>query len=81
LALVNHDGGLVIADSNGSNGTRSVSGLAVVALGKSGRMDLIGYIRSGRLPGDMATSPDGRVLLVTNYASSQLEAVTESGLP
>lgn len=81
LALVNHDGGLVIADSNGSNGTRSVSGLAVVALGKGGRMGLTGYIRSGKRPGDMATSPDGRVLLVTNYASSQLEAVTEAGLP
>jgi DNA-binding beta-propeller fold protein YncE len=81
LALVNHDGGLVVADSNGSNGARNVSSLAVVAVGKGGRMDLTGYIRSGRLPGDMTTSPDGRVLLVTNYASSQLEVVNEAGLP
>jgi DNA-binding beta-propeller fold protein YncE len=81
LALVNHDGGLVVADSIRSGAKRNASGLAVVAVDQRGRMALTGSIRSGRSPRDMATSPDGRLLLVTNYASSQLEAVTQAGLP
>jgi DNA-binding beta-propeller fold protein YncE len=81
LALVNHDDGLVVADSIRSSARRNVSGLAVVAIDQGGRMALIGHIRSGKSPRDMATSPDGRLLLVTNYASSQLEAVTQAGLP
>ena len=81
LALVNHDGGLVIADSIRVNARKNASSLAVVTLDHGGRMALTGSIRSGRSPRDMATSPDGRLLLVTNYASSQLEAVTEAGLP
>jgi DNA-binding beta-propeller fold protein YncE len=81
LALVNQNGGLVVADSLRINARRNASGLAVVAVERGGRMALTGSIRSGRSPRDMATSPDGRVLLVTNYASSQLEAVTEAGLP
>ena len=81
LALVNHDGGLVVACSIRSNAKRNVSGLAVVTVDQGGRMALTGSIRSGRSPRDMAASPDGRVLLVTNYGSSQLESVTEAGLP
>jgi DNA-binding beta-propeller fold protein YncE len=81
LALVNQNGGLVVADSLRINARRNASGLAVVAVERGGRMALTGSIRSGRSPRDMATSPDGRLLLVTNYASSQLEAVTEAGLP
>jgi len=81
LALVNHDGGLVIADSIRVNARKNASGLAVVTIDHGGRMALTGSIRSGKSPRDMATSPDGRLLLVTNYASSQLEAVTQAGLP
>ena len=50
LALVNHGGGLVIADSIRLNARRNASGLAVVAVGHDGRMTLIRLREWARTP-------------------------------
>jgi 6-phosphogluconolactonase (cycloisomerase 2 family) len=38
-------------------------------------------IPSGRFPRDFALGPDGSVLLVTNYASAELQAVDVRTVP
>jgi hypothetical protein len=41
---------------------------------------VLGYIKSGLFPRQMTLEPGGRILLVTNFASGQLE-VGLAGLP
>jgi len=73
----------VVADSNRFNIGGEASSLAVVgvAAALAGRPALLGYLRAGGFPCQMALEPGGRTLLVTNYASGQLEAVSIAGLP
>jgi len=73
----------VVADSNRFNIGGEASSLAVVgvAAALAGRPALLGYLRAGGFPRQMALEPGGRTLLVTNYASGQLEAVSIAGLP
>ena len=47
----------------------------------AGRPALAGLLRAGRFPRDMALEPGGRVLLVTCFASGQVEVVHVPGLP
>jgi hypothetical protein len=42
---------------------------------------VLGYLRAGLFPRQLALEPGGRTLLVTNFASEQLEAVDVTGLP
>jgi DNA-binding beta-propeller fold protein YncE len=81
LALVDHNRTLVIADSNrfGASGARA--DLAVVTVATGGRLALAGYVASGMFPRDMAASPNGRLLLVCNFDSNQLESVDTAQLP
>jgi DNA-binding beta-propeller fold protein YncE len=83
LALV--DGGLriVVADSNrfGFRGASSSLAVVNVAAAVAGRPALAGYLPAGGFPRQMALEPDGRTLLVTNFASGQLELVRVASLP
>lgn len=77
VGLAAADGGraLVVADSNRFGKGRSAN-LAVLRLTAAGRPVLQGYLRSGAFPRDVASTPNGRVAVAADYASSQLEAVT-----
>lgn len=80
VALVDHDQMAVVADSNRFTVPGAAASLAVVAIDPSGRMGLAGYIASGTFPRDMAVSPDGQVLLVSNFGSNQVETVDVADL-
>jgi hypothetical protein len=81
LALVNHSHLLVIADSDRFGAVGRQPNLAVVTVPANARPVLDGYVGSGEFPRDMALSPDGKILLVSNFLSNQLEAVKVSTLP
>jgi DNA-binding beta-propeller fold protein YncE len=81
LALVNHSHLLVIADSDRFGAVGRQPNLAVVTVPAYARPVLDGYVGSGEFPRDMALSPDGKILLVSNFLSNQLEAVKVSTLP
>jgi hypothetical protein len=53
----------------------------VVTVNETGQMTLDGYLRSGSFSRDMATTPNGSTLLVSNFGSGQLEAVHLPGEP
>jgi hypothetical protein len=52
-----------------------------VAAALAGRPALLGYLRAGGFPRQMALEPAGRTLLVANYNSRQLESVNLADLP
>jgi DNA-binding beta-propeller fold protein YncE len=80
LALVNHHKTVVIADSNRFNANGATSNLAVVAAaGRSLR--LVGYVVAGDFPRDMAVSPDGTTVVISDYGSGDLEEVDVGTLP
>lgn len=83
LALVNHGTRIVVADSNRFGAPGAPSNLAVVSVAAAltARPALLGYIRAGGFPREMALEPGGRTLLITNFSSQQLEAVDVTGLP
>ena len=74
---------IIVANSNrfaapGAAGTLSVVDTAAAL---AGRPVLRGHIPAGTFPHQYALAPGGRVLLVTNSSSAQLEAVDLSALP
>jgi hypothetical protein len=79
------DGGqrVVVADSNrfGQQGARSGLAVVNVAAALAHRPALAGYLPAGGFPRQMALEPDGRVLLVTDFSSQQLETVNVTNLP
>ena len=81
LALVDHDRTLVVADSNRFGARGAKASLAVVTGTSRGRLTLAGYLTSGAFPRDMAVSPDGRSLIVSNYGSGQVETVALGNVP
>jgi DNA-binding beta-propeller fold protein YncE len=83
LALVRGGTRIVVADSNRFIVAGASAGLAVVDVpdALAGRPALLGYLPSGGFPREMAVAGGGRTLLVTNFASSQLESVDVAGLP
>jgi DNA-binding beta-propeller fold protein YncE len=83
LALVRSGTRIIVADSNRFHAPGATSSLAVVnaTAALAGRPALLGYLRAGRFPRQMALEPDGRTLLVTNFDSRQLESVSVAGLP
>ena len=80
LALVDHDRLLVIADSN-RFGLGATSNLAVVSTDGAASLSLLGYVKAGGFPRDMAVSGDGKDLVVSNYGSGQVEDVVVATLP
>jgi DNA-binding beta-propeller fold protein YncE len=83
LTLVGGGNQVVVTDSNRFGGSGAASSLAVVdvAAALAGRPALVGYLRAGGFPREMALEPDGRTLLVGNFTSQQLEAVDVAELP
>jgi hypothetical protein len=73
----------VVADSNRFGVGSAVASLAVVDVpaALAGKPALLGYLPAGRFPREMALESGGKVLLVTNFGSGQLEAVDVAGLP
>jgi DNA-binding beta-propeller fold protein YncE len=82
LALVDGGSTIVIADSNRFSASGAASSLAAVgvAAALAGRPALLGYLPAGGFPREMVLEPGGRTLLVTNYDSGQLEAVSVADL-
>jgi DNA-binding beta-propeller fold protein YncE len=83
LALVDAGQRVVVADSNRFSRPGAKSSLAVVnvAAALAHRPALAGYLPAGGFPRQMALEPDGRVLLVTNFASRQLETLNVTNMP
>jgi DNA-binding beta-propeller fold protein YncE len=83
LALVSNGARIVVADSNRFSARGATSSLAVVnvAAALAGKPALLGYLRAGGFPRQMALEPGGATLLVTNFNSRQLESVNVADLP
>ncbi len=83
LAMVNCGSQVVVADSHRFKAKHGVPNLAVIDVrpALTGRPALAGYLVSGLDPRQLAVAPDGRVLLVGNYGSGQLERVSLTKLP
>jgi DNA-binding beta-propeller fold protein YncE len=83
LALVGGGQRIVVADSNRFGLKGAAANLAVVnvAAALAGKPALAGYLPAGGFPRQMALEPGDRTLLVTNFASQQLEAVNVTALP
>ena len=83
LVTVNCGSQLVVADSHRFKSRYGPPSLAVVDVhaALTGHPALVGYLRSGLDPRQLAVAPDGRDLLVGNFGSGQLETVTLTHLP
>jgi DNA-binding beta-propeller fold protein YncE len=83
LALVRGGTRVVVADSNrfGAPGAAADLGVVNVAAALAGRPSFVGRIPAGQFPREMALTPGGGVLVVTNFASQQLEAVSVPTIP
>ena len=73
LGLVDHQKGLVIADSRGD-------ALAVLALDRPGDPTILGYMKSGEYPRELAVSPNGLWVLVSAWESDQIQVVPVEAL-
>jgi DNA-binding beta-propeller fold protein YncE len=73
---------IVVANSNrfGAAGANSSLTVVSVTAALAGRPAVLGELPAGGFPRDMAVSPGG-TLLVSDYASSQLQAVSTAALP
>jgi len=83
LALVDAGRRVVVADSDRSGVPGEKASLAVVSVAAAlrHRPAVLGYLRAGQFPRQMALEPGGATLLVGNFASAQLEAVDVARLP
>jgi DNA-binding beta-propeller fold protein YncE len=83
LALARNGTRIVVADSNRFGVVGAASSLAIVSApaALAGRPAVLGLVRAGQFPREMALELDGKTLLVTNFASSQVEAVSTGDLP
>jgi DNA-binding beta-propeller fold protein YncE len=79
LAVVDRGKMLVVADSNRFSEGMS-SNLALVDIAPTGSLQLAGYIVAGAFARDMTVSPNGQELIVSNYASGQLEEILTKSL-
>jgi DNA-binding beta-propeller fold protein YncE len=83
LALARHGSLIVVADSNRFGAAGKSASLAVVNVADAlaRKPALVGYLPAGLFPRDVASDPDGGTVLVANYMSDQLEAVSVPALP
>jgi len=83
LMLVRDGSLVVVADSNrfGAPGANSDLSVVSVAAALTGRPAATGLISAGQFPREMALVPGGQTLLVSNFASDQLEAVSVPSIP
>jgi DNA-binding beta-propeller fold protein YncE len=83
LMLVRNGSLVVVADSNrfGARGASSDLSVVDAAAALAGKPAAVGLISAGLFPREMALEPDGQHLLVTNFASGQVEAVSIPSIP
>jgi DNA-binding beta-propeller fold protein YncE len=83
LALARGGSRIVVADSNrfGPGGAEADLDVVNVAAALRGQPAVLGHIPAGLFPREMALVPGGRTLLVTNYLSHQVEAVSVPSIP
>jgi serine/threonine protein kinase/DNA-binding beta-propeller fold protein YncE len=83
LALVAGGQRIVLANSDRDHVPGGVSNLAVVNVPKAlaGRPAVVGVIKSGKTPRQFALERSGKILLVTNTDSGQLQSVNLAHLP
>jgi DNA-binding beta-propeller fold protein YncE len=81
LALVDHDTEAVIADSNRFDAPGVTSNLALVTLKGTESPRLLGYMMAGAFPRDMTVSPNGKTLIVSDFAAGDVEEVDLVTLP
>jgi 6-phosphogluconolactonase (cycloisomerase 2 family) len=81
LALVDSGRAVVVADSNRFANSSATANLAVVAIHDGRLGQLLGYLTSGAFPRDMAVSPDGRTLIVSDYSTGDVEEISVATLP
>jgi hypothetical protein len=79
---VRHDTLIVVADSNRFSAQGADADLTVINVADAldRRPALVGHIPAGLLPRDMTAAPNGTVL-VSNFNSSQVEAVDTATIP
>jgi hypothetical protein len=82
LAAVRGGTLLMVADSNrfAASGERSALSVVSVSAALARHPAIVGDIPTGLFPRDMALSPDG-TLLVSDYASQQVQAIATANLP
>jgi DNA-binding beta-propeller fold protein YncE len=83
LMLVRNGSLIVVADSDRFQLSGAKADLSVVSViaAVAGKPAVLGRIPAGQFPREMALVPGGQTLLVSNYASGQVEAVSVPGLP
>jgi DNA-binding beta-propeller fold protein YncE len=83
LAAVRGGAQIVVADSNrfGASGATANLDVVSVVAALSGGDAVVGHVPSGAFPREMALLPGGGALLVSNYASAQVEAVNVASIP
>jgi DNA-binding beta-propeller fold protein YncE len=80
VVLVDHDRSAVVADSDRFSTSGEGASLAVVTTAGGG-MALVGYVKAGSFPRDMAVDRQGNAVLVGNFSSGQLEGLDVQTLP
>jgi DNA-binding beta-propeller fold protein YncE len=83
LAIVDRGSRIVVADSDRFRIRGASATLAIVDVpaALAGRPALLGYLRAGLFPREMAVVPGAHTLLVDNYRSRQIESVNLAELP
>ena len=83
LAVVRNGSLIVVADSNRFDASGQHASLAVVDVhaALAGKPALLGYLRAGTFPRDVAADPSGSAVLVADFGSSQVESVNVADLP
>jgi DNA-binding beta-propeller fold protein YncE len=78
LALVNGGRDVVVADSNrfAAPGARAELTVVSAAAALAHRRAILGTIRAGAFPREIVLEPSGKTLLVGNFGSDQLQAVS-----
>jgi DNA-binding beta-propeller fold protein YncE len=82
LAVVANGRYIVVADSNRFQLRGATSALTIVDTHAmlTGQPSVVGTVPAGKFPRELAVSPTGKTLLVTNFASGQLEAIDLTSL-
>jgi DNA-binding beta-propeller fold protein YncE/tRNA A-37 threonylcarbamoyl transferase component Bud32 len=83
MSFVNGGKAIMVADAN-THGVPGAGNLALVstALALDGAKGALrGFISTGLMPRQLAVEPSGKILLVTDYGSGQLQAIDTGTLP
>ena len=83
LVLVKNGTRMVVADTDAKGIGAANDNLAVLNAAKAaaGKPAVLGFIPSGLMPREFATSPDGKFLYVSDNGSNQIQVVSLSKLP